>query len=425
MKQKHSVFISLSLSVLLLTFSTQGSDTEVKTSQIEWDKSYFPLFGKSIVQTSDGGYILAGQQAVLVKSHSGSRWEEEVAVIIKVGPTGKLEWTKTYGSKDCGGALVSSVAQTVDSGYIISGIQGRQSLPTAVFLIKTNSVGNIEWNKTITSSAGSIVNCKGILTTDENYVIIGTIEGEYPTRFGWIVKTDKNGGILWNRTFASDTVVRAIIETNDGEYVVAGDWKSVCWFAKTDVNGNLQWNQTYDLAFDDEDNQGGIIACIIKAVDGGYVLGGRTNYGFLIKTSSEGVMEWNQHYAISASFGSIVQATDRDGYFGVGGFNNPSRKGAWFIRVDALGDLMWNKTYRTNDISNFAYSVINTDDGGYAVAGTLEDDIWLVKFAPEPSSTSDNNLVFPLTTLDLVLISCAIILVTISFVWIYFSKKNQ
>ena len=393
---KRTAFAIMVISTLVVSLLLVADIPSLKAAyeapQVQWEKTYGPYEGYSLVQTVDGGYAIAGQQAAFreFQPHLTSGWENQTALLIKVDASGNVEWTKTYGDEVGGGWTANSVVQTKDSGFAIVGLG---------FLIKTDFEGNIAWNTTITWSGSSTMECKGILTSDGGYLLAGSgINEESPDTFAWVLKTDENGNALWNKTFTiiSDqlTSIRAlaVAEADNDGYVVAGQWQQECWFAKTDVNGNLQWNQTYDITFNDKNEGGDAVTCIVKAEDGGYILGGKTNTrGFLIKTNSEGEMEWNRPYLDYSVFISIVTASSGNGYFAIGGFNNPSNDGPWFVRLDASGDLLWNSTFGLKSDSNSVRSVVKTSDGGYAVAGTLNSTVWLVKFAPEPPALPDNT----------------------------------
>lgn len=420
MKKTALALIMVLLITLLLVASFPSLRAVSEAPQIEWQKTYTPLSGYSLAQTSDGGYIIAGQQAAWKIVHDTSYWTNMTALLIKVDASGDVEWTKTYGNEVGGGGCAYSVVRTMGSGYAIIGLQ-QTPAREVVFLIKTDAEGNIQWNTTI-AWLGDTMLCEGTQTSDGGYLIAGSSRyGESGSGMAWILKTDENGNTLWNRTFGNfgstqvwSVRALAVAEADDGGCLVAGNWMNDCWFAKTDVSGNLQWNQTYDFRFNDEVWYTYAATSIAKTADGGYILGGGNNKrGFLVKTNSEGVMQWNRPYEDNSGFTSVAQTTNRDGYFAVGGFSDPSDYDVWFVRLDSSGDLLWDSTY---DIprgdyrhQNAARSVVKTSDGGYAVVGALNGTIWLVKFAPE-SNAPPENTPFPTT----LLIAVAIIVVIVA-----------
>jgi len=161
------------------------------------------------------------------------------------------EWTQTFGgaSTDYGWSI-----QQTDDGYIIAGHTESFGNGTSdVWLIKTDSEGQEEWNQIF----GGNNYDKGFAvqqTTDGGYIIVG-----YTNSFGngnfdvWLIKTDDNGNEQWNQSFGGieDDFGFSIQQTNDGGYIITGYTMSFgngsydVWLIKADGNGNEQWNQTF------------------------------------------------------------------------------------------------------------------------------------------------------------------------------------
>ncbi len=184
------------------------------------------------------------------------------------------------------------------------------------------------------------------------------------------------------------------METSEGGYALAGDTSSFgagdmdFWLVKTDSDGNEQWNQTYGGADLDSANS------MIQTGDGGYAIAGHTSsFGgggpdfWLVKTDSNGNMHWNQTYGgTNYDFAYSVVQTGDGGYaiaghtesFGVGAYD------LWLVKTDSDGNEEWNQTYGGTD-SDSAYSMVQTSSGGYAIAGSTNSfgagdmDFWLVK----------------------------------------------
>ncbi len=128
--------------------------------------------------------------------------------------------------------------------------------------------------------------------------------------------------------------------------------------------------------------------------DGGYIVVGETNsFGeldiFLIKTDAKGNVQWAKTYEVmDFEYASSVQQTSDGGYI-VAGFTTSFGADDWnifLIKTDAKGNVQWAKTYvETDTINRGAFSVQQTSDGGYILAGTTisfgagEGDIFLIK----------------------------------------------
>jgi hypothetical protein len=192
-------------------------------------------WASSVQQTSDGGYIVAGTTYSLYSFGAGL----DDIFLIKTDANGNIIWAKTYGGTDWDWA--TSVHQTSDGGYIVAG--GTWSFGAGdfdIFLIKTDANGNVQWDKTyggMHSDYASSVH----QTSDGGYIVAG-----YTESFGaggkdiFLIKTDANGNIIWAKTYRerSFNYAYSVQQTSDGGYIVAGSTGEV-FLIKTDANGGI------------------------------------------------------------------------------------------------------------------------------------------------------------------------------------------
>ncbi len=216
-----------------------------------------------------------------------------------------IMWSKTY----IGSGLleIDSLLQTGEGGFLLAGTTSNGlSQPTYIELMKLDSSGNIEWNKTY-PGIGNHYSKWLIPTNDGMYALAGEALSENPSQIGfWLAKIDTSGNLKWNKTYIGNGLSYAVslVQTNDGGYALTGPTNLTptspaglfdIWLVKTDSSGNQQWAKTVGE---------GIVNSVIQTSDNGYALTGYTEVGkvgassdfLLIKTSPSGQVEWNKTY---------------------------------------------------------------------------------------------------------------------------------
>jgi hypothetical protein len=191
----------------------------------------------SIRQTSDGGYILTGTTTQY--DSDGDVW------LVKIGADGATTWYKHYGGSAADGGR--TVRQTSDGGYIIAGSSASIGAGGSDFcLFKTDASGNLLWQMPYGGARDEWCFC-GEQTADGGYILAGPTmsfgagEVDY-----YLVKTDAQGNRLWERTFGGTGYdwCYSVQQTADGGYVLVGAANSYgagsydVYLVKTDAEGN-------------------------------------------------------------------------------------------------------------------------------------------------------------------------------------------
>ncbi len=263
----------------------------------EWDKTFGGSWddgGISVRQTWDGGYIATGATGSFGPS---AVW------LIKTDAMGYKEWEKTlYSEGDVGEMSTgSSVLQTNDGGYIVAGDSSRGNVLLFKTDARGNKQWQKILGGLAIDSSSVNANSRILQTFDGGYIIDSYTSTEGAGGMDlWLIKTDASGTETWNKTYggAGDDSGTTIQQTNDGGYILTGQTSSYgdggmdLWMIKIDAAGNEVWSKTFGGKGDD------FGTAVQQTSDGGYIMTGRTSsYGasgmdlWMIKTDENGNVE--------------------------------------------------------------------------------------------------------------------------------------
>ena len=358
--------------------------------------------GFSVQQTYDGGYIVAGD----TKSFSSGGERDLDIWLIKTGSDGNEEWNKTFGENESERCF--SCQQTSDKGYILVGWKsyGMEERLTDVWLIKTDKYGNEHWNKTYGDTNWNGGYCVQ-QTQDGGYIIVGeTCTSGYERSDIWLIKTDSNGNIEWDKTFGGnkEDFGVSVQQTMDGGFIIAGNTESYtvgfrAILIKTNEYGAEGWSKTYE----------GSASSVQQTNEGGYIVVGNIGKGkwwwnhhtdiWLLKVDSRGDKQWTKTFGSDKyDMGEDVEQTGDSGYIVVGEtmavrssseYDGNSIFDIWLIKTDSSGNEQWTEKLGGNHYE-YAHEVHQTSDGGYIIVGDTWSygagnlDVWLIKVA-EPT----------------------------------------
>jgi hypothetical protein len=418
-------------------------------------------------QTNDGGYILGGFSISGISGDkTQSSWGNRDYWIIKIDSMGSKQWDKDFGGT--GADELYSIQQTNDGGYILgghsnSGLSGNKTHAGwgsfDYWIIKTDSLGNILWDKDFGGASFDYLYSIQ-QTSDRGYILGGYswsgISGnKTQPAWGiydyWIVKIDSLGNMQWDKDFGGtdNDQLYSIKQTADGGFILGGysfsgvggnktqpTWNNSFdyWILKTDSLGNIQWDKDYGGISEDD------LYSIQQTIDGGFILAGLSASGisgdktqvnsggfdfWIIKTDSLGNMQWDKDFGGIANedeFGNITQTSDNGfllagtSYSSIGGDKTENNLGAeqsWILKLDPLGNIVWDKTLFTasHDEIGLAlqtgeacYTIANYTTGGIGGYKTqlswdticfCYPDYWLIKFCDStflpPVALATNN----------------------------------
>jgi type IX secretion system substrate protein len=356
----------------------------ILNAQITFQKAYGGTgndFGRAVQQTVDGGYILAGW----TDSFGSGNYD---MYLIKTNANGDTLWTRTFGTIENDGA--NSVQQTSDGGYIVCGQSNIYSQGGDIYLVKTNTQGNLEWSKNI-GGWGNEWGHSVQQTNDGGYIITGMSNSYTATDDVYLVKTDALGDIEWTKTYGSSAREEGwcVRQTSDGGFIIAADRGSNsnygAYIIKTDFFGDTLWTRKFGGAVNEQKY------FIQQTADSGYIISGSImhwNYdAFIAKTDINGNMIWKKALGgASSDYGYCVKQTNGGGYVtcGMAYSYGPGAYSLYLVKTDANGITIWSKGY-ANNTYGIAYEVQQTTDGGYILCGHTSFggagalDVYLIK----------------------------------------------
>jgi uncharacterized delta-60 repeat protein len=348
--------------------------------------------GCSGAQTFDGGYIVTG-----VTSSFGSG--DNDLFLSKFNSAGELTWARTGGGALRDGG--NSVVQTSDGGYIVTG--WTMSFGTGfedLFIGKFNSFGGLTWAKTM-GGADLYLGHSVAPTFDGGYIVTGSFSAGLDYDL-FLSKFNSFGDLTWAKTVggADLDLGFSVAPTSDGGYIVTGETQSFgagvrdLFLAKFNSTGDLTWAKTVGGMNTDRGYS------VAPTSDGGYIVTGYTDsFGaglsdlFVAKFNSTGDLTWAKNVGgTNNDRGYSVTLTSDGGYivtgetesFGAGNFD------LFLCKFNSSGDLTWAKTVG-GALWDEGKSVAPTSDGGYIVTGRTRSfgtgcDLFLVKFDSDGNS---------------------------------------
>ncbi len=324
---------------------------------VEWNKTYGGAStdaGRSVQQTSDGGYIAVGL------TMSDDLW------LVKTDAYGNMEWNKTYGGSGYDDGY--SVEQTSDGGYIVAGATSSYGAgSTDYWLLKTDVFGELEWNKTYGGNQPDGAHDVH-QTSDGGYIVVGRADSFKTGIFDgeiWLVKTDEYGNVSWGwlSGWPDWDFADSVEQTSDGGYIVAGtrfssyDTRYDFWLLKFYPNGTLDWNSVYARSGTSED----VANSVQQTSDGGYVVAGGWGDFWLVKTDGAGNVEWNKSYGGAGSETAYsVQQTSDGGYIAAGdttsfGLGRDGYPDGWLVKIFPAHDVAVNSAETSKTVVGQGY----------------------------------------------------------------------
>ena len=373
----------------------------------------------------------------------------------------EIQWQNTIGGNK--EDVIYSCKKTLDDGFILGGTSTSASsgdksennmglsATTDYWIVKTDAAGNIEWENTIGGNKDDELR-DIIPTADGGYLAAGfsysgiggdktesRISGPFYADY-WVLKLNATGDILWQNTIGGgfDDELYCVIENEDGSFYLGGQSSSEIgadktenayamdvWIVQINETGNIIWQTTIGGLLGD------YLTSMKKTSDGGLILGcysyseagadkSENCYGsydyWIVKLDASGIIEWeNTIGGNNPDYLNDITEIPGGGYLAIGGsssdasgekstttFGGFGYDDYWIIKLDANGNLIWEKIYG-GDSGDYATCVTALSDGNFLIGGNSSSqisgnkttgtfeftiDIWIIKI------DSDGNIIW-------------------------------
>lgn len=291
---------------------------------------------------------------------------------------------------------------------------------SSVMIAKLDNSLKAEWANFYTDS----VNTPG---TDLRQQITACRNGGFAAAFTpdsrngsvFVLKTDSLGNLLWSREYRvnSGSQGTELMETPDGNLLVAGNMRigfvvSAAVLSLDGTNGQIQWFKTLTIG-----GENAIVNALAGARDSGFVIAGTGtgNVMFIARYNKEGDMQWTRTYRAASQGNYFYQdvraiAQTKDGGFAFTGLVPSVLPGNGYdmsvIKLGANGSLQWAKELGTTG-EDGGSSIQQNSDSSYTITSTFTSaNTWLVKLNKTGETSifqrvlNDGYLSFPSSVQD-------------------------
>jgi|GEM_PF-6624253 len=382
-----------------------------KAPEIQWEKTLSGSLsdqGSNTVETADGGFVNIG----LTYSTDGDfKSTDNIpyhVFIIKFDSFQNVVWKQLIGVKSCDGLPKIDIS---GDGFLISGWWTEPDEADGYRLYKLNNLGNIVKKKVFSGPEHITFAYGDVVRVADGYVVTKAIHPTFSNADLFITKLDENFNEVWKKVYggAENQWGANIICTPDGGFLVAGYYDlpsyggSQLWILKVNHLGDLEWENK------------STVYCLVKKLiitnEGDYIIAGYGqnigNHGsddyWIRKIDKSGNVIWTQSFGGSATEVLTDMIKTNDGNYIVSGvtysndgdvlYKTTNAEQLWLLKIDASGKIIWQKILGSS-IQYIARGVIQTVDRGYLLSGASyntgsneiihkSQNLSLVKLKPE------------------------------------------
>ncbi len=346
-----------------------------------WERVYSAPSSEKINTIShawDGGYVIAGY--TMPMPGSGLR----DFLFMKIDEYGNIIWSRSYGSPIISETTGQHIL-TTDSCYI--GVSNSSFPYFHPWVLKLNQMGDTLWSKEyLLSGSSAVFNTN--MDSDSGFILTGwAVVAEAGVGSNYqkflFMRFNSDGDTIWVRKYAPDSLSHGyqIKQTESGDFLACGSTQfnghythDVC-IIKVSQAGDSLWARTYDFF-------GGIdvaIDFVFTTGDSAVVVGcltlpGEDKTDLLIMHIDEAgnLLWWKSYGGLNSDKGmKIIRSLD-GGFIVLGNsFSDATMSfDIWLLKLDEHGDTLWTRKFgEDTDKSEYGADILETEDGGYIIAG--------------------------------------------------------
>ena len=335
----------------------------VKTNawgEIEWTKVYDSNDNKDNSDNFRSLIVLEDGYLVVGNTDNGTR--DQDIWVVKTNLAGIVQWDTLYGGND--NDEVGMILPTKDGNFVMVGAIVDNLGNKDGYLVKLDDTGTEIWSKAIGGSNAEVFNAIALTDEDDGYIICGVQSSSALAADILLVKTDSLGNVSWQKTHGTPgdyaEGASSLLIAPDGGFILAGSTTSLgagardAYIIKTDASGNKDesWG---DKTFGAEHQDG--FGKIIRTKDGGYLAVGSTedyyvDYPvnewyrdvFIVKLDQNGAFEWDKVYGGDHHEGAGMVRGLEDGSFVICGSSDSYGASGdgdiYFLRIGPEGNLI-------------------------------------------------------------------------------------
>lgn len=354
--------------------------------EIVWDSTYGGSdddWAFDVIECANGGFLIGA-----ITYSFGSGWGD--IWLIRIDDEGTPQWSRTYG--DINGEYGDAIIELDDGSFVIAGYTNSIGAGGYdAWLLCVDENGNHQWNQTF-GGPGNDWCFDAIKCSTNGFALVGTTENFGASgRDMWLIRTDSVGNLLWNRTYGGSGTEygRSLVECDGGGFVLAGHTNSYgsgekdAWLVRVNSSGNLIWSHTFGNVGNDE------AYSIVKTNSNGYAFLGSTvsivsggQQLWLVEIDDDGDLVWQKEYGgDGVDYGYALEKMGEN--YLLGGSLSASSNDFFLVCTNSSGNQIWSEHWGGSN-GDGCEGLVYCSDGSIVLAGHTWSygagggDVWVI-----------------------------------------------